>query len=145
MSIDVPTIAAVVSATGVVFAGWQLYLFQQIAKTQFEDQLSSQYRAIIRLLPVEALLGGELTETEFLAALPVFFHYFDLCNEQEYLFRRKRVRSRTWNEWKDGIQQNLALPAFEKAWRQIAARADNSFEGLRSICPPPEQTRSRLL
>jgi hypothetical protein len=41
-------IAQAATAIGALFAGWQLLLVNRQATTQFEDQLSAQYREIIR-------------------------------------------------------------------------------------------------
>jgi hypothetical protein len=128
--------AAVATAVGVFIAARQLFLAKQQATTQFEDQLAAQYRDIIRQLPVAALLGDSLTETEYAAALPCFYHYIDLSNEQAFLHQRGRVSRETWSDWYEGIQQNLRRPAFERAWADIAARVPDSFDELRSIVPP---------
>jgi hypothetical protein len=122
---------------GVLFAGSQLYLAQRHAQTAFEDQLSTQYREIIRKLPVGALLGETLSDEELDESLRDFLHYIDLCNEQAYLREHRRIRRSTWNEWSEGSRENLARPAFAQAWGLIAARAPETFDNLRSIAPPP--------
>ena len=121
---------------GVIFAGSQLWISQRQARTAFEDQLSSQYREIVRKLPIGAVLGDELSDSDVLSALPDFLHYLDLCNEQAYLRKQRRVRKTTWKEWEEGIHQNLQRPAFARAWQIIAARAPNNFDELRAVSPP---------
>jgi hypothetical protein len=103
--------------------------------TSFEDQLTAQYRDIARRLPIGALLGETLEEAEQEAALPDFYHYFDLCNEQAFLSHRGRIRPQTWNEWREGIEQKLSRPAFEAAWREVSTRAADSFNDLRQLVP----------
>ena len=137
-------ISSVATAVGALLAGSQLFIFQQTAKSQFEDGLTAQYRAVIRRLPIEALLGRELTQEQYVEALPDFYHYFDLCNEQAYLRQRGRIRRRTWDEWQDGIRQTLARPAFARAWSFVAARSSDSFDALRSIAPPSNDGSSLL-
>jgi hypothetical protein len=127
--------AAVATAAGVLIAGWQLRLAKQQAVTAFEDQLSSQYREIARRLPVQALLGEPLDASAQVSALPDFYHYFDLSNEQAFLHRRRRVRDQTWAEWSEGIEQNLERPAFARAWAEVTLRAPNSFNDLRAELP----------
>jgi hypothetical protein len=90
----------------------------------------------MRQLPIEALLGQTLDPEKRARALPVFFHYFDLCNEQGFLREQKRIRRQTWRDWEEGIRQNLGRPAFAEAWSLIAASAPDSFDQLRKICPP---------
>ena len=87
----------------------------------------------MRALPIGALLGDELPKEDVISALPAFLHYFDLCNEQAYLRKRKRVRKSTWSEWEEGIVQNFRRPAFAMAWEIIAERADDSFDELREV------------
>jgi hypothetical protein len=121
---------------GVGFAGWQLLLTQRQSQTAFEDQLSSQYREILRRLPIDAVLGDELSDERICEELPNFLHYIDLCNEQAYLRKQKRVREGTWKEWEEGIRENLQRPAFARAWDIIARRAPESFDELRTVSPP---------
>ena len=70
---------------------------------------------------------------EYRDALPGFYHYFDLSNEQAFLHERGRIGNRTWNEWRSGIHQNLARPAFLKAWNDVSMRAPDSFDELRRV------------
>lgn len=80
-------VVSIGTAGGVVVAAAQLWLVRRQAVTQSEDQLASQYRSLMREIPLEALLGIDLDENEYQKTLPVFFHYFDLCNEQAFLSR----------------------------------------------------------
>ncbi|MBK6780962.1 MAG: hypothetical protein IPG75_15660 [Gemmatimonadetes bacterium] len=57
---------------GVFLAWWQLRLSQRQATTDFEDSLAEQYRNIVHELPVGALLGEDIGETEYKAALDDF-------------------------------------------------------------------------
>jgi len=91
------------------------------------------YRDVVRDLPVEALFGEELDAEQYAKALPVFYRYFDLCNLQAYLWERGRLRRATWREWEEGIQQNLANPAFATAWAEVSTRAGESFDELRRL------------
>lgn len=129
----VQTLAALATAFGVFVAAWQLKHAKDQALTTFEDQLAGQYREIARRLPVRALLGEELDESGQAAALPDFYHYFDLSNEQAYLHSRGRVRRQTWEEWLDGIRTNLERPAFARAWDEITSRDRHIFEDLRKV------------
>lgn len=137
MSFTLNSLSALGTMAAAIFAGWQLWLMRRQATTEFEDRLSDQYREIIHQLPVAALLGEDLGEAEYLVALPTFYQYIDLCNEQAFLKKRRRIRRRTWVEWREGIEQNLKQPAFKRAWAEIARRAPESFDELREISPPP--------
>lgn len=79
-------VAALATALGVLIAVWQLWESLRVAKAQFEDGLNAQYRALIAELPLDALLGRQLSESDLNSAMPVFYRYFDLSNEQANLY-----------------------------------------------------------
>lgn len=106
---------------------------QTQARTDFEDALSRDYRDTIRSLPIEALLGETLTEELMDRHLADFYRYIDLSNEQVFLRKEGRIRTKTWKNWSDGIKDNLKKPAFAHAWRSIKLRAKDSFEELRRL------------
>lgn len=139
----IQTIGSLVTAAGVGIAARQLFHSQQQARSSFEDQLSAQYREISRRLPIEALLGENLERDVQLRALPDFYHYFDLSNEQAYLHRHGRVRPDTWREWLEGIEQNLARPAFKEAWREVNRRSSESFSDLKREIPHLDTTSNK--
>lgn len=139
---ELGAISNVATAIGVGVAAWQLLASKRQAVTSFEDSLTSQYRALIEQIPLQALLGEAISEEDVRSALPHFYRYFDLCNEQAFLFRHRRVSRKTWENWQDGIRSNLGRPAFKRAWAEIAARAPSDFDHLRRLCPPAEWVRS---
>ena len=126
----------VATAIGVGVAASQLFMARQQATTSFEDALTNQYRIIVERLPVEALFGEQLRPDTQIGLLPHFYRYFDLCNEQIFLRKKKRITSKTWENWVDGIKSNMRRPAFAGAWAEVARRADGDFEHLRELCPP---------
>jgi hypothetical protein len=127
----VNSIAAVIAAAGVVAAFAQLWMSRRQARATYEDGLVGQYRAIVKDLPIEALLGENLAPEMRQHHLGSFFRYFDLSNEQAFLFGRGRISAETWNDWQTGICQNLRRPAFAAAWEEISSRAPESFDELR--------------
>jgi hypothetical protein len=133
--------ASVATALGILLAGWQLRLTQRQAVTQFEDQLSAQYRELLRRLPLPALLGEQLDDASHEKALADFYAYFDLSNEQAFLRKRGRISRSTWANWQEGIQQNLRRPAFLRAWAEVSRRAPENFNDLRDVpsIPSPDQ------
>lgn len=135
--------ANLATAIGVLVAAWQLYLAKGQAESQFEDSLSAQYREMLEALPLMALLGRRLEAEELTAHLAVFYRYFDLCNEQAFLAARGRVRPNTWQNWKDGIVQNLCRPGFWQAWNVLLPDLDGSFDDLKRVIE--EAKRAGLL
>ena len=61
----VGSVASVATAIGVFVAGWQIRLAKQLARTQFEDTLTQQFREIIWKIPVDALIGLEISEDHY--------------------------------------------------------------------------------
>jgi hypothetical protein len=101
-------------------------------ESQFEDSFAEQYRDIAATLPLPALLGKALAPEELRDSLRAFYNYFDLCNEQVFLAAQGRFRDATWLNWRDGIRQHFARPAFQQAWSELAPHLDGSFDDLRA-------------
>lgn len=136
----IETVAAVFTTFGVAIAAWQLVQSRRQAQAQFEDGLTSQYRRIFSQLPLDALLGRPLREHEWQEALRVFYEYFDFCNEQAFLAKEGRLRRQTWDNWREGIEQNLARQAFQKAWLEMAPDLNGSFDYFKELLPPHLKT-----
>ena len=126
--------ASIATAIGVGIAAYQLWQSKQQSVASFEDNFTRQYREIIQRIPVKALLNEPLSDNDFQAALNEIYNYIDLTNEQIFLRRQNRIRSKTWENWRDGMKANFALPAFERAWEMIKKKTpDNFFEELRCL------------
>ncbi len=121
-----------IAAVSVLLAIKQLRLTKAIAQTQFEDTLGREYRELAARLPVDALLGEKLPDEEYRGAYDELFHYIDLSNEQVFLRQTHRVSREVWEYWSAGIQSNLKLPAFARAWEDIQVRSA-SFQELRRL------------
>ena len=132
MQVDWTAVGSVGAAIGVLFAAWQLRQAGVHARTDFEDNLSREYRELSRQIPTRALLGQAVEDDEFAKAFPALFQYVDLSNEQIMLRMHGRIRAATWREWCDGIKSNLTKPAFARAWSEIKTRSA-SFDELRHL------------
>ena len=130
---DINTLSSIATAIGVIVAASQLWASRQQATTQFEDSLVQDYRTILRKIPIQALLGEDLSDEEYKNNLDNFYYYIDLTNEQVFLRKVKRLRRDTWLNWCDGIRSNLSRPTFHRAWEEIKARSDSNFEELRKL------------
>jgi hypothetical protein len=95
--------------------------------------MSCQYREILKTIPINALLGEELSPEEFKAAENGIYHYLDLSNEQVFLRQNKRVSSETWKIWCDGIKANLSRKAFEEVWKRIKEAIPDNFLELQKL------------
>jgi hypothetical protein len=128
----VSALATCVAAAGVWFAHKQLHTSRQIAQLQFEDALAKEYRDLVNRLPTKALLGDPLDHDEYPKSFDELFRYVDLSNEQVNLRQRGRISREVWQQWCQGIEVNLKLPAFARAWADIKGRSQ-SFEELRRL------------
>jgi hypothetical protein len=128
----VSAIATSVAALGVAFALWQIWLTRSIAQLQFEDALAREYRELCTTIPATVFLRGEFTEEEYRDSFDEFYRYIDLSNEQVSLRQRGRISKEVWSSWCIGIEQNLALPAFARAWREVKEKTQ-SFKELRAL------------
>jgi len=123
------TIASIATAIGVCIAAWQIWESRKIAQTSFEDGLDQQYRNLAMDIPVDALIGksvnhgkGKLRE--------IIYNYLDLCNEQIFLRKKKRISKNRWKDWNSGIKDNLSKPAFKVVWDEIKETAPSTFTAL---------------
>lgn len=80
-----PVIGSLATALAVLMAAWQLYRGTLQNRTNFEDELSREYRELARSIPVKVHLGEVLSPEEFEQAFPRLYQYIDLTNEQIFL------------------------------------------------------------
>jgi hypothetical protein len=121
------------TALAVLIAAWQMHRNTQQSRTDFEDDLSREYRELSGKIPVQAHLGSGLSEDEYSQAFPHLFRYIDLSNEQVFLRVNGRVSRATWESWSDGIKSNLSKPAFSRAWEEVKIKAAPDFQELRRL------------
>jgi hypothetical protein len=120
----------------VIVTWWQITLLRAQFTTDFEDGLAQQYRNIMKRLPTKVLLGStleELGEDQRETCRDAIYQYLDLSNEEAFLHREGRVRRETWSKWKEGIIDNMKLPAFLEVWRDVLSKSENNFEFLRDL------------
>lgn len=140
----IQSIASIATAIGVALAAWQLMISRRQSQSQFEDSFATQYRTISSDLPLEALVGRELDGPTLEASLRAFYNYFDLSNEQAFLAANNRLRQETWANWREGIEQHLARPAFHQAWQRLAPDLDGSFDDFKRLLPTDLRGKARV-
>ena len=62
-------VGVIIATVGVFGTREQIRLSREQAQTQFEDDLVREYRELSRELPVEALLGEDLSNEKYRSAL----------------------------------------------------------------------------
>jgi|SRR5437867_413760 len=132
-TVDWTAIGSIATAAAVLVASWQLYRRTLQARTNFEDDLSREYRELAQSIPVKVHLCEELAPEEFERAFPRLYQYIDLTNEQVFLRMNGRISKATWFNWRDGIKSNLARSAFAEAWVRVKAGSTGSFVELRRL------------
>ena len=105
---------SVATMVGVLIAASQLLLRADQAASQFEDGFAKEYRLLVSTIPTKVFFGEDISDEELAENLDEFYHYFDLCNEQAFLFERRRVRRKTWRFWREEsdfarVRESLAL------------------------------------
>lgn len=103
--------------------------------TLLEEALDREYRDITRDIPIDALLGKELSPDEVIQNIASFYRYIELTNQQVVLRRRKKIRLATWEHWREGIAAHFERPAFRTAWavvrqNSVIASGAHSFDEL---------------
>ena len=111
---------------------------QKQATTAFEDDLTKQYRGIMKSIPVDISTGSGLetltSNRERLAGCrDAIYRYVDLTNEQIFLHDKGRVADETWTGWFAGIKSNMKLPAFRQVWEEVSQKRPESFTDLREL------------
>ena len=124
------TIASIATAVGVGIAAWQLWEGRKLAQTTFEDSFDQQYRSLAMQIPVNALIGKPVPDESKKAVREQIYNYLDLCNEQVYLRKKKRICHTRWVDWCAGIKENLEKPAFREVWEEIKKESPQTFSFL---------------
>lgn len=129
----ISAMGALASMAGVWFVWQQVRLAKEIAKDEFEDGLSKEYRELASRIPTKALLGAGLSPQEYERTFDELFRYIDLSNEQVTLRMRDRIRDETWVSWSAGIEFNLNLPVFHRAWNEVQKHNPTQFAELKRL------------
>ena len=85
------------------------------------------------------MLGEEIGDKEYQKIFDALFRYIDLSNEQAFLRKNGRISYATWVSWASGIQSNLRLTAFSRAWKEIKDKS-GSFAELTKLINDGYQT-----
>jgi hypothetical protein len=136
----ISSLTGIATTTSLIIAYRQWRLATRNTQTAFEDTMAREYRQVANRLPLKALLGQPLNEAERDAALPQFFWYFDLTNEQAFMRRHGRISDETWVLWREGILTTLERPAFADAWSVISAANPDAFRDLRALLDDAPRT-----
>lgn len=137
--------ATLATAVGVGIAAAALYLQRRQAISAFEADLTQEFRAILKEIPVAALIRRDQSSYEIanlLRDLGPFYRYIDLSNEQAFLAKKGVVRPDTWKEWEAGIKSMLSRPAMKRAYEIIMATNREDFGELRDLVPPDREPGS---
>jgi hypothetical protein len=127
----IASFTGIATSTSMIIAYRQLRLASRNSQLSFEDALAREFRQVANRIPFAAVLGGEISDAEFKEALPAFYMYFDLSDEQVFQRRHGRVSDLTWANWAEGIRDTVSRPAFARALEHILAQRSDAFSDLR--------------
>ncbi len=127
------TLASFATSIGVGIAAWQIWENRKLAQTTFEDSLDQQYRSLAMQIPVDVLIGKPILEDKKPDVREIIYNYLDLCNEQAYLRKKKRVSDLRWKDWSEGIKDNLCKAAFKEVWDEVKREAPGTFSALAQL------------
>lgn len=133
MIIDWNSLVSIATAIGVFIAAFQLRASSKIAQSEFEDSIDQQYRVLAKDIPVDALIGRAVSEEKKELTRELIYNYLDLCNEQIFLRKKKRVRKDTWVDWCAGMQSHLQKEEFKKVWLEIKKESPKTFTFLERL------------
>lgn len=114
----------VLAATGLAIVMSLRAVRDRLWLQTFSDY-TRRYDDILDRLPEEARLQeqslnlDELPTAQRGKLLVGFRRYFNLCSEEFYLRKRKRIDGETWGIWESGIRATMRLPTFGRAWEII--------------------------
>ena len=110
-----------VTLGGMYMVYLQLKHSNRVALDEFEHNLDTQYRDLMLPIPVAILLGDskKLNDIEYEKVREFIYNYYDLSNEQCFLFKRGKISERTWNAWRSGMKSHLKKPVFNQVILEI--------------------------
>mgnify|MGYP000207760153 CR=1 FL=1 len=127
------TFAAIATALGVLVGANQMRQNGKLAQSAFEDTLDQQYRNLSMEIPVDALIGKDVSQSQKDKTRECIYNYLDLSNEQCFIRKKGRVTPDTWNDWCTGIKANLGKPAFKVVWDEVKSEAPGTFSFLEKL------------
>ena len=107
-------VAAVAAAAGFLATVRQIKAAARQDRTEWEDELTREYRQIVRHLPLSARLNGQMQDGDIEKFLSIFLDYFDLSNHL-------------------GIKGVLQAGPFAAAWSIIKQRNPDLFAELKAL------------
>ena len=126
-------IGSIATAIGVLIGVWQIRQNALLNRAQYEDSFDQQYRSLAMEIPVDALIGRPIDESDTQRVRELIYNYLDLSNEQVYLRTKKRITKDTWKDWSAGIRDNLKQPAFQAVWTEIKTNSPGTFSFLEAL------------
>ena len=119
---DIVTAAANgATAIGLIALATQVRQNAKEQRATFERSVVDRYQQVIQRIPFAEIVGRRtephLADDDIARA---YFDYFELCEEELYYVRKRRISGDTLNDWLEGIALHLRRPAFQAAWHGLA-------------------------
>ena len=126
-------IANIAIVTSIIIALVQVFQNKKIRKAEFEDNIEKEYRIIIKDLPYIVFTEKILEQNIFNYKLDEFYRYFDFTNGEIVLRKQNKIDKKTWENWRDGIKDNMQKKNIKKAFNIITCDSPNIFNELKKL------------
>ena len=121
VSIAIALTSALAAVIGLL---WSAGEARRATRHQVFTEYTRRYQEIMLRIPTTIFtvdfdfdqLGQEQSE----ATLRAMRAYFDMCWEELHLRQEKKLDTRVWEYWRDGILDLAKYPAFGQAWNRIS-------------------------
>jgi hypothetical protein len=119
--------AVVVSASAIAAA---LRGVRDQLRTSVFLTYTERYSKVMNEVPFEARQPGSgyrlasRPEDERIRVLGAFREYFNLCSEEMWLHKHRRIDHETWSVWEQGMRQVARFPSFLEIWQILGAEYD---------------------
>lgn len=117
----IESIAAVVTAIGVVFAGFQLRAGQLQRYRQFESLYVQRYWALLDELSLDALHGAAAFDELSAKDRKALEMYIRLCEDQLEMRAANAITTWTYEQWRTGMLATSRQPLTAMAIKTVSA------------------------
>ena len=126
--ITIASVAAVVISALAIAVGLRS-VRDQLRVTVFLTY-TDRYAKIMGSIPFEARQPGRAyrlasrPEDERIRVLGAFREYFNLCSEEKWLYKHRKIDHATWEIWVKSMRAVAQFPCFPEAWQALSFEYD---------------------
>ncbi len=129
LTLDIAALLTLIMILVVVFFNsiqyWQM---RKQLKNNFFAEYTKRYQEIALHFPLdiyEDTFSYDSLDEKTRDEVPRYIKiYFDLCYEEWFLNKNKKIDKKVWDDWKEGICFAFSKRAFKEAWDKFYADSD---------------------